>query len=309
MLIPLFMHARLRRRLAELVAAVVLIVSEKPAHADYIQCPPVSGPCYIVVTGGGSGGGGGGSGGGGGGGQLCFDPQLGQIPCYRAGLGWYNQTDGCYYDRLSLPANDPAWQGNDPANGFMYNVWCWGGASAGFVLTASRYLTSPPPGYGGGPTPMELAVQAINRLPIRGPAIGLAPAATGVGLVGLPVWMWSARNANTWGPISASASAGGITVTATARGQKIVWSMGDGSSVTCTSTGTRYQASFGNRTSPTCGYRYTRPSRSRPGGRYTITATTTWRVTWSGGGESGVVTVTRASTSSVRIDEMQVVTQ
>jgi hypothetical protein len=305
---------RVAHLLAGLVfAAAVVVAIEQPAQADYIYCPPVSGPCYIIASDGGSagGGGGGGSGGGGAGGQKCFDPQLGQIPCYRPGMGWFNSTDGCYFNRLSLPADDPAWQGHDPANGFVYNVYCWDGGGAGWVLTDSRYLTSPPPGYGGGPTILELAVQAINRLPITGPAIQLAPkpAAGSAGLVGLPVWMWSDNTAATWGPATASASAGGVTVTATARAQKIVWSMGDGGTVDCASTGTPYRGRYGNKPSPTCGYLYTEPSRNRPGGRYPISATTTWEVTWSGGGESGVVTVTRSSTSSVRIDEMQVVTQ
>ena len=47
----------------------------------------------------------------------------------------------------------------------------------------------------------------------------------------------------------------------------------------------------------------------RPG-RYTIRATTTWRVTWQGGGESGEIpNVTRSSETSIQIDELQVVTE
>ena len=63
--------------------------------------------------------------------------------------------------------------------------------------------------------------------------------------------------------------------------------------------------------SPTCGYRYTVPSATtaNPNGRYTVTATTYWRVEWSGGGQSGVLTPTSQSQTSVRIGEIPVVGQ
>jgi hypothetical protein len=58
--------------------------------------------------------------------------------------------------------------------------------------------------------------------------------------------------------------------------------------------------------SPTCQHIYDQPSGDQPNQAYTITATTTWHVTWTGGGASGDLTVTRASTGSVRIGEVQV---
>ena len=154
-----------------------------------------------------------------------------------------------------------------------------------------------------------MAAQAINQLPIQGPQIETAPNSAGSGLVGLPVWLWTAVSGATWGPTSATASVPGLSVTATARATKIEWDMGDGHSVTCANPGTPYAASFGGQPSPTCGYVYTASSHGTSGGRFTITGVTTWQVDWAGGGESGVITVTRQSTSSVRIDELQVVTR
>jgi len=171
-----------------------------------------------------------------------------------------------------------------------------------------------------GPTPAQLAQQALAKIHLLGAQIGLEPNPAGSGVVGLPVWMWTAKTpavpgphdtSGTWGPLTASASGGGITVTITARAQRIVWTMGDGHSVTCNNPGTSYKASGGSTRSPNCGYTYTKPSSTvaHPHGRYTITATTYWTATWNGGGQTGMLTPTSRSQTSVQIGEIQVVNQ
>jgi hypothetical protein len=155
---------------------------------------------------------------------------------------------------------------------------------------------------------MSLALQAINRLPITGPVIGLAPDPAGSGLVGLPVWMWTAQNAQTWGPAEARASVPGLEVIATARASYINWNMGDGTVVRCNSPGAPYIPSYGDQNSPSCGHKYLWPSRVTSDGRFAITATTRWNVTWTGGGRTGAVSIDRTSTTSIRINELQVVT-
>ena len=61
----------------------------------------------------------------------------------------------------------------------------------------------------------------MNLRPI---SIGIVPEDRpgSVGLVGMPVWLWAASPgpAQSWGPITRSASAGGVTVTATAKVQQ-----------------------------------------------------------------------------------------
>ncbi|MFB7763694.1 hypothetical protein [Streptomyces xiamenensis] len=59
--------------------------------------------------------------------------------------------------------------------------------------------------------------------------------------------------------------------------------------------------------SPDCGHIYTSPSAGQPGDRYALEATTTWSVPWEGGGESGTITTTRTSNSTVAIGELHVV--
>jgi hypothetical protein len=164
---------------------------------------------------------------------------------------------------------------------------------------------------GAAPTPAQLAQQALAKIHLLGARIGIAPQPGGAGAVGLPVWLWTAVTPGTWGPLSATASAGGITVTITARASRIVWDMGDGHTVACASPGTPYRASYGMASSPTCGYTYPRPSSTlgHPHGRFTITATTFWTVTWAGGGQTGTLTPTSRSQSSVEIGEIPVVVQ
>ena len=189
-------------------------------------------------------------------------------------------------------------------DGAIYQMTCLdvAGTGGGWV-----WLATPPAGFGGaGITPAQLAAQAVELLGLRGPEIGMAPPDGTTGLVGVPVWMWTEVTPTTWGPVSATASVPGLSVTATGRAQRIVWAMGDGTSVTCTGPGTPYRESFGGTESPTCGHVYTRSSAGQAQDRYPVTATTTWQVTWTGGGQSGVLTVTRASTTTVSIGELQV---
>ncbi|MDQ1041863.1 ATP/GTP-binding protein [Streptomyces sp. V4I2] len=156
--------------------------------------------------------------------------------------------------------------------------------------------------------PLVVAQQAVNKMKLIGPDIA-SPRAAGTYLVGVPMWMWVNQSPTTFGPNATSASAGGVTVTATAKVTKIVWAMGDGSTVTCNGAGTKYVASYGKQESPTCGHAYSRSSAPQPQGKYTVTATSTWTVDWqvAGGDEAGQFTETRQSQMQVGIGELQVV--
>ena len=122
--------------------------------------------------------------------------------------------------------------------------------------------------------------------------IGLAPepGPDSVGLVGMPVWMWAASpDDHTFGPITASASAGGITITATARVHKVTWDMGDGTEVVCRNAGTPYRPEYGKQESPNCGHVYATSSSREQDGKFTVTASSDWVVEWTGAGQSGVI--------------------
>lgn len=156
--------------------------------------------------------------------------------------------------------------------------------------------------------PAVVAQQAVAKMQLSGPDIA-SPRANGKYVVGVPMWMWVNTSPTTFGPNTASATAGSVTVTATARVTKVVWTMGDGSAVTCIGAGTPYAASDSMQESPTCGHTYARTSASQTGGRYAVTATSTWTVDWqvNDGGESGQLVETRQSQMQVAIGEVQVV--
>ncbi|MGB8382237.1 MAG: hypothetical protein WCG47_13525 [Dermatophilaceae bacterium] len=138
------------------------------------------------------------------------------------------------------------------------------------------------------------------------PVIGTAPCSEAgcMGAVGVPVWLWT----QPWVAQSATASAGGISVTVTAKVGGVTWSMGDGKRVVCGTPGTPFDVSMGVVPSPDCGYRYERTSAKQPGQKYAVTATASWIVVWSGAYTANT-TVTTSTATSLAIGEYQVLTQ
>jgi hypothetical protein len=154
--------------------------------------------------------------------------------------------------------------------------------------------------------PEAVAAIAASKMKLLGPDI-VSPRAVGRYTVGVPMWMWVNQTPTSYGPQTTSATAGAVTVTATARVSSITWNMGDGSTVTCNGPGTPYRASEGMAQSPTCGHVYAKTSAGAQSDKFSVTATSTWTVDWQGGGEAGQFSETRQSDVQVAIGELQVV--
>ncbi|MEH1164658.1 hypothetical protein V6V47_04635 [Micromonospora sp. CPCC 205539] len=270
------------------------------------ECPPGQHDCSVwddePGTPGGPGGGGDNGGGdsGGGGGTARCQWNGRTLPCYDDVLGYFNNGDGCYY-KLEEP--QPA---NTPEGKQWYLLTCNGGELGN---QREELRDGPPPGYGAPPDPEELARRALARITISPPRIAVAPRrSTGAGLVGLPVWMWASKGRQFFGPaIQESETERGLTVRIEARFDRIVWDMDNGEKVTCKGAGTEYKSTGprAGRTSPDCGY-----DGYPKADTYGVSATTYWTVTWHGGGESGVIPVTRSTgTVQIQINELQVVTR
>ncbi|WP_455357102.1 ATP/GTP-binding protein [Streptomyces sp. SYSU K217416] len=211
----------------------------------------------------------------------------------------------CGYTKIEQKpqAEHPAWKGKDPEKYDMYFMSCSDGGldnPDGFIVVPEGQPPVPQV------DPQELAQRAVDSMTLLGPDIA-SPKAAGKYTVGVPLWMWVNQSATTFGPNTASASAGGITVTATAKVSKIVWQMGDGASVTCNGPGTPYRASEGMAQSPTCGHVYSKTSAGAQSGRFQVTATSTWTIDWQGGGAAGQLTEVRQTNVQVAIGELQVV--
>ncbi|TDB88715.1 hypothetical protein E1091_15095, partial [Micromonospora fluostatini] len=223
-----------------------------------------------------------------------------EVACYSDDLGWFDNGTGCY-TKLAEP------QPSVVEGHLWYAVTCDGGLAS----TRNELYDSPPPGFGAPPDPEELARRALASISLRAPRIAMAPRrSTGPGLVGLPVWMWASRGPNYFGPLSASASDRGLTVTITATVDRIVWDMGNGDTVECTGPGTRYDPDgpYAGQRSPDCGY----DGGYSKAGTYRVSATTFWTVSWtaSSGGAGDSFPLTRTSgTNTIEIDELQVVTR
>jgi hypothetical protein len=212
----------------------------------------------------------------------------------------------CTYTKLNPqpPADNLAWEGKTAKDGALYQVNCPDTGRVGVVFV---------PNGGAGPAaptidPELVARRAVDSMKLVGPDV-ISPKAGGRYVVGMPMWMWVEPSATTFGPASASATAGGVTVTATAKVSSIEWAMGDGTTVTCTGPGTRYDASRGKRPSPDCGHRYKAPSATaQEGGKYAATATATWTVEWQAAalGDSGEFTEVRETPFTVDVREVQV---
>ena len=302
----------LRRIVCALFVIGAILVGAAPSFAadPPVSCPPGtspdpwSGECIISVTDPGDPGDPGDSGG-----EGDTDPVVvqkcvnslgsppGEVPC-SSDKGWWSNSQNAYCKALTPqpPMSDPAWEGNTtgqvyeclrPVPDWDITFWVW--------------LATPP--GGAPPDPRVLAQQAIARMNLRAITIGIVPEprAGSVGIIGMPTWMWADNpGATTWGPQTQTASAGGFTVTATAKAQRTVWTMGDGATVTYTGPGTPYADSYGKKSSPTCGHTYTRQ------GTYTVRATTYWVVTWAGIGQSGTIPLNFTDTTTITMGEAQV---
>jgi hypothetical protein len=241
--------------------------------------------------------------------QGLSGPPAGPVACSSEYGYWSNQYN-CYISPLKPqpPADDPAWQGHEPGEGAVYQCFQ---PQTGILVPV--WAADTPPGSDAGPTPGEVAQLAVDQMNLTAIDVGITPepGRDSVGIVGMPVWLWvQAPDAQTYGPATASASAGGITVIATARVQQITWDMGDGDQVVCQTPGTPYQPSYGDQASPDCGHLYTESSAGQPGGRYTVTATSDWVVTWQGAGQEGTIELDGlASSVQITVGEGQVLVQ
>ncbi|WP_395100695.1 ATP/GTP-binding protein [Streptomyces noursei] len=221
-----------------------------------------------------------------------------------ASQGAAKPTKTCTVTKLDPqpPAENLAWEGHKPGDGAVYQRVCDGVAG----VEGGNFWSQGTPPASAAVDPVTVAQDAINKMKLTGPDIGIVPKPGKQGLVGLPVWMWTAKTPEAYGPNTTSATAGAVTVTATAKVSKIVWDMGDGHTITCTTAGTPYESSYGNRQSPDCGYLYRHSSKDEPGQKYTVTATSTWVIDWNGAGQSGQLTQTRQSQTQITIGQLKV---
>lgn len=258
-----------------------------------------------------------GGGHGGGGGSATCHFGLAEIPCTTEFGTW----NGRCYTRLALrefPFGDPVWENR--TDGVIVECTphpCLTAANVETCEGHSYYRSDSAPA--GGPSPRELAERAVAQMRLTMGDLGSTPPSTStdstsLGAIGLPLWFWVANPAeNTTGPITRSASDGGLTVTATGTLDRTVWTLTEQSTgiaratVTCRGAnagGTPYDGRDNASPSPTCGI----PANlNQHPGAYTLTATAYWTVEWAGGGQTDTINITPPPNSvPLTIGELQV---
>src|SRR3954449_604521 len=143
----------------------------------------------------------------------------------------------CTY-RLAQPQpaiTNPVWAGQNPQDGAIWMLICPTplGLGADDWIALVFIPNGVAPADAAPVDPRQLAQQAIASMVMRAPEIRTAPPPESrSALVGVPIWLWTERSAGITGPTQASASAGGVTVTAVGSVSAVVWDMGDGNEVT-----------------------------------------------------------------------------
>jgi hypothetical protein len=199
-------------------------------------------------------------------------------------------------DTISALGGQPAGEGG------WYNRTCYSDLNGGVQgLGGPVWMPGAPPVV----SPVVLARQARARLNLPDVVIKLNP--PGDQLVNLPIWL--TLDPSSWKEQSAIASVPGVSVRATAWPVGATWFMGDGGSVVCSGPGTAWRpGSDPAAGSPDCGYTYRRSSAGAAGGKFSVTVTVTWEVTWAGAGESGTIPgLTTTGTVQVPVQESQAV--
>lgn len=316
--------------LAMVFVLVGVLVSAAPASANGCDLDPFSPTCVVTipVPGGGGGttpnpGGGGGDDGAPGGftpgPTTCkFDDT--EVPC-SSDQGSYSNNSNCTgYVKLQDPQTAPP-AGKTAAVGAWYtcSAYCPPDAGGGRDCYGASFWSDTPPAGVVRYTPAQAAAALVKTFRLRGIDIGMAPeskthsddpagtAAYRRTWVGIPVWLWANDPAPlNYGPYTETGTFGGTTVTATAKVSSVTWTSGDGQSVTC-ATGTPFNLAAMKdqlaQDSPTCGFRFKKTSGAD---QFTVTATSHWTVTWTGGGANGEIAVRDTpSSTTVRVGELQ----
>jgi len=150
------------------------------------------------------------------------------------------------------------------------------------------------------PTSTQLRqVVAKLKLPDPTPRLGPDPSVNEWNMlaVGYPIWLWTDQPTH----LATTAHHDGLTFTLDAQWTSTTFNMGDGNTKTCTAT-TPY-TTYTPKPSPTCGYTY--EDASPVGHPYTLTATTTWTITWQATGHHGTLTHTTTGTRTLDVGELQ----
>lgn len=238
------------------------------------------------------------------------------IPCSTE-EGFWDAATGCYLKLF--PPRTLGDLGEVPKTTRFYRCWKVFGVVDGrpdgeavFETIRRDFVDEPVPTI----DPREAARRVVETMDFVAPRLGLSPHVIGparAAVVNVPVWMWvTDPGPTTTGPQTVTATAGGVSITATATLDRIDWSMGGGKVVTCRGAGTALDREKLEGlplrrmpASPTCGHKYVKTSRCEPGKSFRVTATAFWNVHWTGGGTQGDIPLEFSRSTPLRVVELR----
>ena len=147
--------------------------------------------------------------------------------------------------------------------------------------------------------PQELLAEARRHLALPAPTLQLSPSADQWQYVQMPTWAWVPRN--TWTPLTASAAAGGVSVTVTATPVRLdlTYQTGDkGATATasCAGPGTPYDTKLAEAEDPTspvqaaspdCGWTWQASSVDTADQKYSVSGHIVYHAVWAVAGAAG----------------------
>ncbi len=152
---------------------------------------------------------------------------------------------------------------------------------------------------GGLVDPAALAAEALASIGIDGPTIRTSPDSRRL-YVNVPTWLWV--DAGWWQTYEATATAGRVSATVTARPTSTSWSLGDGSALRC-GAGRPWRPGLPE-SATDCSHTYRRSSE-----RMEVSAVVTLEVTWTSniGAGGSLPAISRSSDITAVIGEIQAI--
>lgn len=177
--------------------------------------------------------------------------------------------------------------------------WCEG---IGVVDINGFYIVP----EGGLVDPSVLAQDALASIEIVAPEIRTNPSADDRLYVRVPTWLWV--ESAWWRSYEATASAGRVSSTVTARPTRTSWAFGDGRSLRCDGPGIAWRPGLAEDATD-CRHTYTTSSAGRPEGTFDLSATVEFEISWtSNTGQGGTLpAISRTSVMVVEVGEIQAV--
>jgi hypothetical protein len=215
----------------------------------------------------------------------------------------------CTYTYLALN-NEGGFPSGGALPGAWYSITC-DDTSTGAQVTQTAWITGAPTATAAAVDPHALALQAEQSMSLPAPGLRLDPAGSSV--VGLATWLWV--DPVLWHADTVTATAGGVSATAVARPVGVTWTTGDGVQVECGGPGVPYAPALPASSQTTyCSHTYGRSSLGQPtpdgdpdDGRYAVSATVEWAVSWTVvGAQGGGVLPTLYTTGSTSLRVVQI---